>query len=232
MLIPKIIHQVWEGKDGPPPNFLLDVSQTWKEQHPDWMYIFWDGEKINSFMSAHPEYMKVYEAYRYAVQRWDMIRYLILYEYGGVYADLDYECIEPLDGLLENESCCLASDPEEHARIFNKSHIVTNAFMAVEAKHPLFKVILEHLLSDDPAQYDMNDKFNYVLETTGPYMLTRVYDNYDFKEKVRLLPASVISPLTKNEVALCIKGYMSDEELKRKLQDAVAIHYFYGSWYS
>ena len=211
MLIPKIIHQVWEGKDGPPPNFLLDVSQTWKEQHPDWMYIFWDGEKINSFMSAHPEYMKVYEAYRYAVQRWDMIRYLILYEYGGVYADLDYECIEPLDGLLENESCCLASDPEEHARIFNKSHIVTNAFMAVEAKHPLFKVILEHLLSDDPAQYDMNDKFNYVLETTGPYMLTRVYDNYDFKEKVRLLPASVISPLTKNEVALCIKGYMSDE---------------------
>ena len=63
-------------------------------------------------------------------------------------------------------------------------------------------------------------------------MLTRVYDNYDFKEKVRLLPASVISPLTKNEVALCIKGYMSDEELKRKLQDAVAIHYFYGSWYS
>lgn len=232
MLIPKIIHQVWEGKDGPPPNFLLDVSQTWKEQHPDWMYVFWDGYKIDSFMRTHSEYVDVYESYRYAVQRWDMIRYLVLYEYGGIYADLDYECIEPLDGLLENLSCCLASDPEEHARVFKKSHIVTNAFMAVEAKHPFFKLILEHLLSDDPSGYDINDKFNYVLETTGPYMLTRLYDHFDFNDKVRLLPASVISPLTKHEVLRCIRGQIPEEELEQKLQDAVAIHYFYGSWYS
>ena len=33
----------------------------------------------------------------------------------------------------ENEFCCLASDPEEHARIFDKAHIVTNAFIAIEA---------------------------------------------------------------------------------------------------
>ena len=47
--------------------------------------------------------------------------------------DLDYECIDALDSLLENEFCCLASDPEEHACIFDKAHIVTNAFMAIEA---------------------------------------------------------------------------------------------------
>ena len=56
-----------------------------------------------------------------------------IYEYGGIYADLDYECIDALDSLLENEFCCLASDPEEHARIFDKAHIVTNAFIAIEA---------------------------------------------------------------------------------------------------
>ena len=33
----------------------------------------------------------------------------------------------------DNEFCCLASDPEEHARIFDKAHIVTNAFIAIEA---------------------------------------------------------------------------------------------------
>ena len=73
--------------------------------------------------SMHAEYRDVYNSYPYAVQRWDMIRYLILYEYGGIYADLDYECIDALDSLLENEFCCLASDPEEHARIFDKAHI-------------------------------------------------------------------------------------------------------------
>ena len=104
--------------------------------------------------------------------------------------------------------------------------------MAVEAKHPFFKQILDHLLSDDLDRPDKADKFNYVLETTGPYMLTRLYDSYDCKDSIRLLPASVISPLTKNEVARCIRGKMSDEELEQKLQKAVAIHYFYGSWYS
>ena len=124
---------MWEGKDGPQPDLLSDLSQTWKEQHPDWTYIFWNGEKIDAFMAGHAEYRDVYNSYPYAVQRWDMIRYLILYEYGGIYADLDYECIDELDSLLENEFCCLASDPEEHARIFDKAHIVTNAFIAIEA---------------------------------------------------------------------------------------------------
>lgn len=91
------------------------------------------ARKIDAFMAGHAEYRDVYNSYPYAVQRWDMIRYLILYEYGGIYADLDYECIDALDSLLENEFCCLASDPEEHARIFDKAHIVTNAFIAIEA---------------------------------------------------------------------------------------------------
>ena len=85
---------MWEGKDGPQPDLLSDLSQTWKEQHPDWTYIFWNGEKIDAFMAGHAEYRDVYNSYPYAVQRWDMIRYLILYEYGGIYADLDYECID------------------------------------------------------------------------------------------------------------------------------------------
>ena len=93
---------MWEGKDGPQPDLLSDLSQTWKEQHPDWTYIFWNGEKIDAFMAGHAEYRDVYNSYPYAVQRWDMIRYLILYEYGGIYADLDYECIDALDSWKMN----------------------------------------------------------------------------------------------------------------------------------
>ena len=75
---------MWEGKDGPQPDLLSDLSQTWKEQHPDWTYIFWNGEKIDAFMAGHAEYRDVYNSYPYAVQRWDMIRYLILYVFRSV----------------------------------------------------------------------------------------------------------------------------------------------------
>lgn len=46
---------MWEGKDGPQPDLLSDLSQTWKEQHPDWTYIFWNGEKIDAFMAGHAD---------------------------------------------------------------------------------------------------------------------------------------------------------------------------------
>ena len=133
MQIPKIIHLSVGRKGWSTTGSFVGFVSNMKEQHPDWTFIFWNGEKIDAFMAGHAEYRDVYNSYPYAVQRWDMIRYLILYEYGGIYADLDYECIDALDSLLENEFCCLASDPEEHARIFDKAHIVTNAFIAIEA---------------------------------------------------------------------------------------------------
>ena len=42
----------------------------------------------------YPELIPVYESFPYAVQRWDAIRYLILYTFGGLYVDLDYECTD------------------------------------------------------------------------------------------------------------------------------------------
>ena len=116
MQIPKIIH--------------LSVGRKGWSTTGSFVGFVSNMERATSGLDVHRD---VYNSYPYAVQRWDMIRYLILYEYGGIYADLDYECIDALDSLLENEFCCLASDPEEHARIFDKAHIVTNAFIAIEA---------------------------------------------------------------------------------------------------
>ena len=133
MQIPKIIH-LSVGRKGwsTTGSFVGFVSNMERATSGlDVHFLEWREDRC--FMAGHAEYRDVYNSYPYAVQRWDMIRYLILYEYGGIYADLDYECIDALDSLLENEFCCLASDPEEHARIFDKAHIVTNAFIAIEA---------------------------------------------------------------------------------------------------
>jgi inositol phosphorylceramide mannosyltransferase catalytic subunit len=99
--IPKIIHQIFEGRDGSiPGEILLKLVETWKEKNPFWEYRFWNYEKIDKFLIEYfPEFIEIYKNFRYDVQRWDAIRYLILFKFGGFYADLDYECLEPLDWL-------------------------------------------------------------------------------------------------------------------------------------
>ena len=96
MAIPKIIHQVWEGRTEPcMPTRLQILARTWREQNPDWEYHLWNGEEMDELVEKHfPEYLSMYRSFPYNVQRWDTIRYMILYVYGGVYTDLDTECFK------------------------------------------------------------------------------------------------------------------------------------------
>ena len=41
-MIPKIIHQLWVGPKKPP----LQLMETWKTNHPDWQYMFWNEETL------------------------------------------------------------------------------------------------------------------------------------------------------------------------------------------
>ena len=79
MAIPKIIHQVWEGRTEPcMPTRLQILARTWREQNPDWEYHLWNGEEMDELVEKHfPEYLSMYRSFPYNVQRWDTIRYMI-----------------------------------------------------------------------------------------------------------------------------------------------------------
>ena len=88
-MIPKIIHQIWEGRTEYLGDAYKLLGETWKEHHPDWKYEFWDESRIVDFIyDYYPEMIDIYFGYQYNVQRWHVIRYLILYKIGGLYVDL------------------------------------------------------------------------------------------------------------------------------------------------
>jgi mannosyltransferase OCH1-like enzyme len=227
-MIPKIIHQVWEGKTEPLPEFLSQLSETWKTNHTQWQYEFWDGDRMENLVNNYfSNFSSTYFSYRYPVQRWDAIRYMILYQMGGLYVDFDFECIEPIDRLLAGKECCFGMDPEENTKMFQKSFIMSNAIMACEPGHPFMKRIINHL---PKVKSEARDKVNYVLETTGPFLITDLYKCYPENQKITLFPPELTSPLTKNEMRLFIQGKIDENEMEKKLKTAVAVHYFFGMW--
>jgi len=223
--IPRIIHQTWKTVDI--PEILSNMTETWKSLHPDWEYILWTDEMNREFISKNYSYfLPIYDNYTYNIQRADAVRYFILYHYGGLYVDLDFKCFKNIDILLEGRECVFGIEPYVHNKGFNRPYIICNAFMASTRKNDFLSNVCLNL-----QKASMNQQFSIldILETTGPLILTDVYLNYQNKESITLLPSEYIYPLTIEEVRTAVnKGV--DQDTQVKLNNAYAVHYFWGSW--
>ena len=70
-----------------------------------------------------------------------------------------------------------------------------------------------------------------VLNTTGPIMLTRLYNEYDKKDDVYIIPKEIASPFSKTDIEMYLKGGEGVVDyLEKKLEKAIAVHYFVGAW--
>lgn len=228
--IPKVIHQIYEDLSGPPPS-LVEISQSWKEQNPDWEYRFWDKNDIETFLQAnYPQFIPAYNAFPHNVQRWDAIRYLILYKLGGLYVDMDYECTENITPILCNVECAMGMEPEAHAVRIHTPYIVGNAFMATVPEHPYFKELIGAVFCPDTNKNTYTDPLELVLNTTGPFLTTWIYDNSKYQKRVTLIPAELVAPITHAD----IRKIMNEEtsmSIESKVEKSFAIHYFFGSWH-
>jgi len=198
LLIPKIIHQTWKTKTIPPP---FDcVAQTWRELLPEWDYHLWTDEESREWVFKHyPNYIELYDAYPTNIQRADAIRYLLLEEYGGLYVDIDFECLdEKIETLFENAEFIVGKEPHWHAKRFGKEFIVCNALMA-SVPHGEFIRYVCNIIINLSGGRKVSNGFD-VLNSTGPFMLTDAYNRYAKKTQIHLLEPNDIYPIGQWEV--------------------------------
>jgi mannosyltransferase OCH1-like enzyme len=159
------------------------LAETWKNLHPDWGYKLWtDAMNRNFIQDNYPGFLKKYDAFPREIQRVDAIRYFILLKEGGVYVDIDFECFENISGLLLNETCVIGKEPKEHCERFSKDLILCNAFMAATAQNKFIEFICDKVIAHPFKQTITN---NEVLESTGPFILTEAYKQYNKKSQIK-----------------------------------------------
>lgn len=97
-VIPRTIHQIWIGPRTPPWNWIDSFRRDFARRHPEWKYRLWrdaDVEQLaltnQSLYAQEPEWFG----------KADILRYEILYRYGGLYIDADTRWLngKPLDDL-------------------------------------------------------------------------------------------------------------------------------------
>jgi len=169
--IPHIIHQTWSSHSI--PFIFKQWMHSWISHHPGWQYYFWTDSDIKHLIAnCYPYFLSTFNNYPDTGYRVDAFRYFVLYEFGGVYADIDSEALHSLNNLTNNEFCIIGQEPKEHAHFLGPLGIplVSNAIMACVQRHKFFREVIDHLY-DHIGWYSWND----ILYATGPYMLTYEY---------------------------------------------------------
>lgn len=126
--------------------------------NPDWEFKLWtDDDNLKLISEYYPELLELYNSYDANIKRIDMIRFLYLHKFGGVYMDLDITCLKPFGSIFENY-------PDKFVVVnqFEKKREYANAVMAAPKGLDLFDDIFREL---------PRHKKEDVLEATGGLFL-------------------------------------------------------------
>jgi mannosyltransferase OCH1-like enzyme len=123
--IPRIFHQIWVGPD-PFPQEFAEYQQTWRLHHPGWELRFWTETNLPGDLQRK----EAYELLRRPAERADVLRLELLYRQGGVYVDVDFECLRSIEPLIEGTDFFIG---------YRKPNRVNNAIVGSVCEHPVLK---------------------------------------------------------------------------------------------
>jgi mannosyltransferase OCH1-like enzyme len=152
MLIPRIFHQIWVGPD-PLPTEYARYQQTWLDHHPGWELRFWTDDNLPDGLRR----LEATERLRAPAERADILRLELLWRFGGVYVDADFECLRSLQPLIEEADIFIG---------LAKPDRVNNALLGSVAGHPILDRALDELRPREFYGYDKG--------ATGPKFLDSI----------------------------------------------------------
>jgi len=198
--IPRKLHFTWKtDKLDELPELFRKIQLKWKMLNPGWEIKIWTDEECEKLVKDfYPEYFFFYSDFEVTAERSDIFRYLVLDHYGGYYADMDIEPLQPLDGMIEvvkKPECMIGLEPEVHAILaYNKYHVIGNAFMGSVPGHPLWKWLIPQTIKRYYADRSPKDEKD-ATKITGPIAVDNVIQrNPEVTRSCLLLKPDVTAP--------------------------------------
>ena len=109
----KIIWQThkWDYEDL--PELYKKTSKTWQVMNPDWEYKYIPNSKIRNEIEKinNKNLLSFFDNQKELISKADIYREVMVYEYGGIWADMDSVCLFPIDKIInknfDKEMICL-----------------------------------------------------------------------------------------------------------------------------
>lgn len=215
-MIPKIIHWCWLSND-PIPQKLCEFMESWKAYLPDYEFILWNFSRFPHGKSCWVD--TAFENKKYAFAA-DYIRLYALYNYGGIYLDMDVEVCKSFNPFLNLKTMLCWQKSIDGLEV---------AAFGVEKKSPWVRECLQ--IYDSLVFKKKDGSFDLM---TLPVRIEKFFKENGYslinvknvseamlvhgEKSIPVFPSHFFSP----------KSYLTEKIYRNK--ETVCIHHFAGSW--
>lgn len=203
MGIPWLVHQTWKRPMDPDR---VEFWSTWSDQ-PDVEYRFYDDAACEAFVAQYfPQYLEDYLWLRKGAERADLFRYLVVFQWGGIYADIDTKCVTPVrEWPMDAETTLLvgyetsgAWQAATPAWVVNQVGLnwperqIGQFCFAAAPRHPAMQAVIDLVIHnirtarawDSTTLTIARASDSFVLGTTGPHAFTRAVTPFLVRDPV------------------------------------------------
>lgn len=173
---PPLIWQTYKSAEELPLE-AAPCIHSWISKNPGWNYQFCSDADMWDFFGNFfpPATVELFESLPLGVMKADLWRYAVLYEFGGVYCDLDTVCMVPLDEWLDR-----TQETSLHVAIESSGGpFFCQWCIAAARHHPVLahaiKLVGERVTEDGGVH---EARLHYVHHYTGPGVWTAAVQRY------------------------------------------------------
>lgn len=183
-MIPKIIHCVWLSGDDKPEIYKRCIN-SWIEVMPEYEIKEWSLKNLPDEVLNHSFVSSAIQAKKWAYAT-DYIRLWALYNYGGIYLDMDVMVYKPFDVfLLHSAFSCIEFNPRNFYKNIRNGKIKNQVIYGLNIEAAVIGSIKKHVWIKDMIDYYENIRFiddrKYYESILMPLIISRVSLKYGFR---------------------------------------------------
>jgi len=181
-MISRLIHQVWIGDQSKRPEKLMN---TWRELNPNCEYMMWTEEALLEFSFVNQSKIDIMEDMN---GKCDIMRFEILYKYGGFLVDADSECVNALDDFFfDNDRFTCYENEQVGIDTETGITLISEGFMGYQKEDGLCRECIAEL-----GRIDMQNKRGW--EVTGNRFFATMIDKWKDAYPMKIYPSWYFIP--------------------------------------
>lgn len=210
--IPKLIFQTWKTRSELPPHYAV-WSPSFSLHNPQFRHVIWDDADNREFIrTSYPWFLPVYDSYPAEIFRADIVRYFFMFHHGGLYADMDTECLAPLDDYLHGHGDVVLGAMGGDASF---PHSIPNAMMASRPGQLFWLLVIALVVQEATGRSPADIRRLGPEAITGPILLRSAYLLYAEQDEagVRRLVRQALPQLARADTAAHGRVSLLDREV-------------------